>query len=91
MHDTCILIYIYECVCGTGVYILCVFIHIWRKGLVDAREGEDGIVCFYIHIWRKGSVDAGEGEDIVSIYYNIGGRDWLSWMMGEDGVYVFTY
>ena len=39
-----------------------------EKGLVDAREGEDGVFYFYIHIWREGLVDAREGKDGVFIY-----------------------
>ena len=60
--------YVYECACGTGVYVMCVFIRIWRKGSVDVGEGKDGVFCFYIYIWRKGPVDTGEGEESVSIY-----------------------
>ena len=36
--DTCAMC-IYECVCGTGLHILFVFIHIWRKGPVDVGKG----------------------------------------------------
>ena len=54
------------------MHVVCICIHAWRKGSVDAGAGEDGVFCFaFVHMEERALQDPIGGEDNVIYEYYI--------------------